>query len=98
MGLSYVDGYVVYGSQHLQNPDAIRVAVFGGSTSDTVFSQNTWVKGFHEALNKAWGPTVVFNGAVGGYNSHQELLKVVRDIEYLHPNLILTYNGANELQ
>ncbi|MCB0363858.1 MAG: SGNH/GDSL hydrolase family protein [Bdellovibrionaceae bacterium] len=98
LGLVYVEGYIVYGSEHMDNPQAPRVAVFGGSTSDTVFSQNTWVKTFHQKLQEAWGPTVVLNGAVGGYNSHQELLKVIRDIEFLQPNLIVTYDGANEMQ
>ena len=96
--LHYHQGYIVYGSQNLKNKEAVRVAIFGGSTSDGSLDGSIWVKTFYQNLENEFGPTIVFNGAVGGYNSHQELLKIIRDMEFLRPHLVITYDGANEMQ
>ena len=95
--LDYHKGYILYGHDNMAEPDAIRVVVFGGSTSDSTLDPSPWVADFYEELKVEFGKVILFNGAVGGYNSHQELLKTIRDMHFLLPDLVISYNGANEI-
>ncbi|MCH7908424.1 MAG: SGNH/GDSL hydrolase family protein, partial [Candidatus Hydrogenedentes bacterium] len=42
-------------------------------------------------------PAVVYNGGVSGYSSNQELLKLIRDVLPLEPDIVVSLNGINDL-
>lgn len=74
-----------------------RILILGGSTSDMGMYENTksWPEILYEKL-LAKDEVVLFGGAVGGYNSRQECLKLLRDIAIIKPNLVISYSGVND--
>lgn len=86
-------GIVVYGEE---KEDNYKIAILGGSTSDGVYYPfKAWPELLYEDL-KARGVTI-YNCGVSGYSSEQELIKMIRDVIPLRPNMIIVYDGANEL-
>ena len=98
-------GFVVYGDR--TDSSAIRIFALGGSTTDPIFSlggpstgpgyEECWPKILQDLLNDVGIPAVVFNGGVAGYSSNQELLKLVRDVLPLKPDIVLSLSGINDL-
>ncbi len=39
----------------------------------------------------------IYNGAVAGYYSSSELLKLIRDIHFIKPDIVISLSGVNEL-
>jgi hypothetical protein len=72
-----------------------KIMVLGGSTSDTWWTEPSWLAPFATALNRNC-PTLLFNGSVCGYHSGQEFLKVARDVPLIRPHIILSLSGINE--
>lgn len=84
--------YVVHG-----NPDSskIRIMTIGGSTTDGGDFQP--IKSWSQYLfEKQPDDVVVFNGGISGYNSGQECLKLMRDIEMINPDIVISYSGIND--
>lgn len=72
------------------------IAILGGSTSDPcVYPWKSWGECLWE-----YNPEelAVIVGAVAGYSSAQEVIKLIRDILPMHPNLIISYSGVNDLK
>jgi hypothetical protein len=87
-------GVYVYGMNHEND---YRIAVLGGSTSDSMLAPfKSWVQIFYEDYCEKKRGISVFNGAIGGYNSTQELLKLMRDMVHLKPDMIIVYDGYND--
>lgn len=85
-------GIAVYGEE---KPNDFKIAVLGGSTTDDVYDKRNWAR----ILYEKWpgrGVTV-YNGGTCGYTSTQELIKLERDILPLKPDLIIVYDGFNDL-
>lgn len=74
-----------------------RIAILGGSTSDPCcYNWKSWGELLYEKmLSEGWKITVIV-GAVAGYSSSEELLKLIRDILPLNPDLIISYSGVND--
>jgi hypothetical protein len=70
--------------------------VLGGSTSDLHFQDKSWPYYLARLFEQKGLAVDIHVGAIGGYNSHQELLKIVRDARLVTYDLILSYTGANE--
>lgn len=88
--------YTVYAEEDQNKPV---ILILGGSTSLGFYQHFanglTWPKYFSELIKNEF---FILNGAIGGYSSLQELLKVIRDaprIKNLHT--IISLNGINEL-
>lgn len=87
-------GIYIYGENQKND---YRIAVLGGSTTDSTFGQDIcpWVEiMYKQYCNRN---VTIFNGAVSGYSSAQELFKLIRDILKLHPNMVIVYDGYNDL-
>lgn len=93
-GESKIADFTVYGDSGTQ--DSLRIMTLGGSTTTPHF-ERCWPKQLHELLIERGSPAVVFNGAVSGYSSSQELLKLMRDAPALAPDVIVSYNGINDV-
>jgi lysophospholipase L1-like esterase len=82
------------------NNAALRVVVLGGSTSDPYYEDEwgVWSETLFKSLNEgAAQPAIVYNGAVSGYSTNQELLKLIRDVPALAPDILISLSGVNDL-
>lgn len=89
-------GIMVYGDDKENN---FKIAVLGGSTTDgrTSFFKS-WPELMYEELGKrSFKNITIYNGGVSGYASGQELLKLIRDMLPLKPDMIIVYDGFNDL-
>ncbi len=86
-------GVVFYGESREDN---YKIAILGGSTSDGIlYPFRTWPEFLYEDL-KQMGITV-YNCGVSGYTSGQELIKFIRDVLPLRPDMLIVYDGCNDL-
>jgi len=91
-----MEGFELYGDS--KNPNAISIAVLGGSTTESqLFFVKGWVPFFAEYLNNAGISAKVYCGGISGYTSSQELLKFERDVIQLSPDIVISYSGVNDL-
>ncbi|MEX0812910.1 MAG: hypothetical protein WD048_11895 [Chitinophagales bacterium] len=72
------------------------IYISGGSATDMTFDRDNWPKYLHELLDENQYCSKIYVGAVAGYNSGQELLKIIRDRHKIEPDIHLSYSGANE--
>jgi len=76
----------------------IVVYISGGSTSDLVYDQNNWPRHLLANFEENEISAKIYVAAVGGYNSGQELLKTIQDVESIQPDFHISYAGANETE
>ncbi len=86
--------YIVYG-----NPDIAkkRILVLGGSTTDggVYYPIKCWSELLFENISD--NNIAVFNGGMCSYSNMQECLKLLRDIECINPDIIISYGGVNNI-
>ncbi len=85
-------GITVYGDDKEKD---FKIAVLGNSTTDgKLFSFRSWPELMYDELhNKGLEHITVYNGGVVAYTSGQELLKLIRDVIPLKPDMIIVYDG-----
>ena len=85
-------GITVYGDDKEED---FRIAVLGNSTTDgKLFSFKSWPELMYDELhNKGLEHITIYNGGVVAYVSGQELLKLIRDVIPLKPDMIIVYDG-----
>lgn len=99
--LKRIPGFVVYGEEN--DPEAIRIVALGSSTTDpTTFllgdhGPDNWPKVLQDLCHAKGKKCVVYNGGIGGFTSSQELLKFIRDVLPMKPDVVVSLNGGNEL-
>lgn len=76
--------------------DDYKIVILGGSTSE---AHNYWFKSWPEIFyEKYCGKKIsILDGAVSGYNSAFELIKLIRDAVYLKPDMLIVYDGVNDI-
>ncbi len=89
-----IPGFIIYGDK--SETPTLRIAILGGSTTDP-FSDHNWPQELARILAEHRISAHVYNGGVSGYSSNQELLKFVRDVEPLRPDVVITFSGINDL-
>lgn len=82
-----------------RSDNAKRVIILGGSTSDPFYADDwgVWSDTLLKRFTQNAKPTVVFNGAVSGYSTNQEVLKLLRDGAPLAPDIVISLSGVNDL-
>lgn len=85
--------YIVLGDE---NPQALKIMILGGSTSDIgqYKPEKSWVEFLWEKLDKK---VTIWGGGIGGYNSRQECFKLLRDIGTIKPDIVISYSGVNDV-
>ena len=68
---------------------------FGGSTTSTI-QGSLWVQFLHQKLQAKGINCAIFNGGCGGHNSWNELNKMMRDLPFFRPNIVISYSGIND--
>ena len=95
---SYLPGFIAYGTETPDSFERPIIVTLGGSTTDPVFPWGiSWPEQLARYLAQNKLPGTVINGGVGGYSSSQELFKLIRDVIELKPDILITYNGANDV-
>jgi len=98
------EGFVAYADPADRN--RLRIVALGGSTTEpyfmmrqndpTSYSHESWPFFLQQQLDALGIPAVVFNGGVAGYSTNQELLKLLRDVLPLQPDVVLSLSGVND--
>jgi hypothetical protein len=89
-------GFVVYGADG--DPGQPVLVTLGGSTTDHQYNpEHNWPRQLAGVLQRQGRPTAVYNGGVFGYRSDQELLKLLRDVLPLAPDVVVAFDGINDL-
>lgn len=89
-------GIVIYGEDKKED---YKIAILGASTAESkLYPFRSWAQLLYEELSKCLSKNTltIYNGSVSGYTSGQELIKLIRDIIPLNPNMIIVYDGGNE--
>lgn len=86
-------GYFVYGDARKAKE---KIMVLGNSTSTSnVFRTVSWVDFLYEKmLEKGYHP-IIYNGSVSAYGIVDEFLHMIRDIEVLKPDYVISFSGIN---
>ena len=93
MSNSKYPGIMVYGKE---GESDYKIAVLGSSTTDgAMYPFKSWAQLLYEELGEK--NITIYNGGVRGYSSGQGMIKLVRDILPLKPDMIIVYDGASEL-
>ena len=95
LGDDSIPGFFRYGSSSVK---AKRIVVLGGSTADQdTFIGTSWPEMLPEVAAEGGADVRVYNGAVTGYTSAQELVKLLRDVPALKPHVVVLYSGINNV-
>lgn len=85
-------GMVVYGQERQRN---YKIAILGGSTTDgTIERYKCWPNFLYELLQRS--DITIYNAGVSGYVSGAELIRLVRDILPMKPDMVIVYDGVND--
>lgn len=88
--------YILFENKNNSNK-VIRILILGGSATDSNLFNGNWPYQLHLVLKERGVAHEILNGAVSGYNSHQELLKLKRDLlSFSKIDVIINYNGVND--
>lgn len=96
MGYETENNCIVLRSKGALSVPPIKIFVTGGSTSDIAMHPTNWPLKLHELLSEKHINATIYIGAIAGYSSGQELLKLLRDGISLKPNIHISYSGAND--
>lgn len=87
-----IPGFVWFGKEN-----GFKIVTLGGSTTDAVrFPFKSWSQILSEKLEGEGNKVCVICGGCIGYKTSQELVKLIRDVIPLKPDMILDYSGYND--
>jgi hypothetical protein len=91
-----LEGFEVFGDA--DNPDAPVIVALGGSTTESeMYFIKGWVHFLSEYFKADGIPSIIYCGGVTSHTSTQELLKLIRDVIPLQPDIVVSYSGFNDL-
>ncbi len=89
-----IPGYDIWPEgEGLKDKDIV-ILTIGGSTTD--FGSARWPAFLGDILIDQGVNAVILNGGVAGYSSSQELIKVLRDLPSIKPDLVVSLSGIND--
>lgn len=78
--------------------NSVRILITGGSTTDLISDAQNWPSQLSDILSANNYCAQIVVASVAGYNSGQELLKLLRmQIDFV-PDIHISYSGANEAE
>ena len=98
---TFKEGFVFYGVDGKQGELSLEalpkplIVTLGGSTTDPGW-KNSWPEQLAVRMKEKGVSGTVINGGLGGFSSNQELLKVIRDVLEVKPDLVISYHGVND--
>lgn len=99
LNLSYTyimgDGYPGFQVLGENKETDYKIVLLGGSTTDGGLGvYKSWADFLYEQC--APYHVTIFNGGISGYTSTQELVKLLRDVLNLKPDMVIVYDGVND--
>lgn len=99
LGLNRVNdiilGFKIYGNKNIKNK---KIVILGNSTSDaTTNAYESWPEKLFKKADKDMSDITLYNGAITGYSTTQELLKFQRDVLPLEPDICISFSGYNDV-
>lgn len=86
-------GIVMYGEE---KEDNYKIAMLGDSTTDgLIYLFKAWPELLYEEIGG--NRVIVYNGGVGGYVSGQQLIKFIRDMLLVQPDMVIVYGGYTDV-
>lgn len=92
-----VNGFKIF--THSRNAGTVkRIVVLGGSTSDCGYNTTirNWTEWLEMILYDKGYSVEIWAGGIQGYASSQELMKLIRDVLVLKPDLVISFSGIND--
>jgi glycosyltransferase involved in cell wall biosynthesis len=87
-------GFKVYGEVGTRS---LCIVTLGGSTTDpTHEGVASWTECLYYMLKEYGIDVTIFNGGYASYTSTEELIKLIRDVIPLHPDIVISYSGVND--
>ena len=93
--VNVLPGFIVYKSLG-KGSDTLDIVTLGGSTADVTINEFSSPKSLFQLL-KVKKNVMMYNGGVAGFSSSQELIKLIRDVIPLKPDIIISLNGINDM-
>ncbi len=90
-----IPGYDLWPDNAKLNDSVLKIMVLGGSTS--TWPLGCWSKELGQKIVSMDTNVIIFNGGNEGYTSSHELLKLIRDIPAIKPDIIISLSGINDL-
>ena len=80
------------------NKRGLKIVILGNSTSDpSTGDLKCWGNFLLDELSNRSINATIYNGAITGYSSSQEYLKLNRDVFQLNPNIVVSFSGYNDV-
>jgi hypothetical protein len=91
------NGFIRY--RHEGQGEPVVIVTLGNCSTDAHLFKGNWPLQLHRILASREIPHEIYNGAVSGYNSFQELTKLTRDVFKLRERVdfVISYNGFTDL-
>ena len=81
------------------NKNGKKIVILGNSTSDpSTGNIKSWSECLYNIIDKLGVDITIYNGAVTGYSSTQEFLKLNRDVLSLQPDIVISFSGYNDIE
>ena len=88
-------GFKVFENELSDNP--LTIVTLGSSTSDPyTCNLKSWPEYLFEMLTDMGISVKVLCGGMNSYHSRQEVLKVLRDVLNIKPDIVISYSGIND--
>lgn len=79
--------------------EGYKIVILGNSTADpSTGNLKSWSEMLFEKFDAANIKVTIYNGAITGYSSTQEYLKLNRDVLTLKPDLVISFSGYNDVR
>jgi hypothetical protein len=97
-GHKFLKGFVLYHNDSSSLPELGHpiILILGGSTSEPFIEPRSWPEHLADLMRDKGQQGQVINGAVAGYTSSQELIKLVRDGLEFSPDVIISYGSLRD--
>ena len=90
---NFIPGIYLHGRENVTD---VKIAILGGSTTEEERAHfRSWPNIMFEKYCRE--NITLYNGGISAYTSSQELIKLVRDVLYLKPDIIVVYDGYNDI-
>ncbi|MCI8299544.1 MAG: hypothetical protein HFI69_04210 [Lachnospiraceae bacterium] len=84
--------------QSVKEERPVRIVTLGGSTTDeNGIKDKSWPEYLCDYLCEHNIPFELYNGGLEAFNVSQELLKLIRDVTELKPDICISYSGVNNI-
>ena len=90
-----IPGWAIYGNgEKAEN----KILVLGGSTSSEVYVAENWVSRLQRLCSEHGYSTAIYNGAHEANGAMDELIRLIRGLQVIKPDLVISMSGINDLK